>query len=304
MLKQLLKCKADKHVTNQAGSTALDVAQQYNNRESISILRGCFSPRVSTFIYELQKQIVKYVTRASLVIFHDMDNISSEDRNALLVILGLLLTASYQASLSPPGSVFQGDSSSNSAVTKGNDKKLLGKSVMDQTDFLLFYIPTCTVFIVTFFLTLGLLKPFPYGFRTALQVLLAFLAMSFEKAINVLLPTVFATKVIDIFSSLVFVLMIFMCISHRVSKISLFILGCWYFPLNEALIGKLVLGFLLFIILYDEFWKGSILVVGFCLLISLCYQTIEDSIKLLGFWLFLGLCRLICIKWRKQRCNA
>ncbi|KAK8577207.1 hypothetical protein V6N13_122199 [Hibiscus sabdariffa] len=35
MLKLLLNCKADKHATNQAGSTALDVAQQHNYRESI-----------------------------------------------------------------------------------------------------------------------------------------------------------------------------------------------------------------------------------------------------------------------------
>ncbi|XVF83549.1 hypothetical protein PTKIN_Ptkin16aG0498000 [Pterospermum kingtungense] len=59
MIKLLLKCKADKHATNQAGSTAIEVAQQHNNGESISILRGCFIPRVSTFTYKLQKQIVK-----------------------------------------------------------------------------------------------------------------------------------------------------------------------------------------------------------------------------------------------------
>ncbi|XWS07816.1 hypothetical protein CRYUN_Cryun41cG0023300 [Craigia yunnanensis] len=169
MIKLLLKCKADKHSTNQAGSTALDVAQQLNNRESIRILRGCLIPSVSTFIYKSQKQIVKRVTKASSAIFHDMDNISSEDRNALLVILGLLQTATFQASLSPPGGVWQDDGSSKSTVTEGNVVRVLGISVMDQASFLLFYMPTCAVFIVTFFLTLALLEPFPSGFRTALQ---------------------------------------------------------------------------------------------------------------------------------------
>ncbi|XVF83531.1 hypothetical protein PTKIN_Ptkin16aG0496400 [Pterospermum kingtungense] len=89
MIKRLLECKADKHATNQSGLTALDVAKEYNNRESIG-----------------------------------------EDRNALLVILGLLLTATFQASLSPPGGVWQGDSSSNSTVTGGNDGKEPGEQTV------------------------------------------------------------------------------------------------------------------------------------------------------------------------------
>ncbi|XVF83513.1 hypothetical protein PTKIN_Ptkin16aG0494600 [Pterospermum kingtungense] len=162
MIKLLLKCKADKHATNQAGSTALEVAHQLNNKESISIPRASFFPRVSTFKYKLQKKTCKYVTKASAVIFKDMDSISIEDRNALLVILGLLLTATFQASLSPPGSVWQGDSSSNSIPNNVSifEERVPGKSVMDQYTFLLFYTPTSSVFIVTFFLTLGLLKPF------------------------------------------------------------------------------------------------------------------------------------------------
>ncbi|KAE8725619.1 putative Ankyrin repeat protein [Hibiscus syriacus] len=174
MLRLLLDCKADKHATNQAGSTALDVVMGQNNRESISILRGCCIPRVSNFKYKIQKQISKYLTKASSLIFSDMDNISGEDRNALLVILGLLLTVSFQAALSPPGGVWQGESSSKSRGSY--DRSALGTSVLRNEDFLLFYVPTDVVFIVTFFLTLALLKPFPNGFRTALEGLLAFLA--------------------------------------------------------------------------------------------------------------------------------
>ncbi|XP_017982838.1 PREDICTED: uncharacterized protein LOC18611864 isoform X4 [Theobroma cacao] len=108
MLKLLLACKADKNVTNQAGLTALDVARgQVNNRESINILGVCSFAGVST-LYKLWQLIVKILTEASTEIFQDMDGISSDDRNALLVILGLLLTATYQAILSPPGGVWQG----------------------------------------------------------------------------------------------------------------------------------------------------------------------------------------------------
>ncbi|EOY18334.1 Ankyrin repeat-containing protein, putative [Theobroma cacao] len=215
MLKLLLKCKADKLASNQAGLTVLAVAHELNNRESINILRGWRSPRVLSFQYKMRKQIIKPVTKASEVIFKGMDSISSEDRNALLVILGLLLTATYQASISPPGSVWQGDRSSNSDSTVGYFEKLPGKSVMGEVDFLLFYIPAYTVFIVTFFLTLGLLKPFPRGFRTALQVLLAFLAISFDKSITFIAPSYLVFQVISTFSVLVFILMMFMCIAYR-----------------------------------------------------------------------------------------
>ncbi|EOY18328.1 Ankyrin repeat-containing protein, putative [Theobroma cacao] len=215
MLKLLLKCKADKHAINQAGSTALAVANELNNIESSNILHGWGSARVLNFEYKIQKQIVKNVTKASEVIFQGMDSVSSEDRNALLVILGLLLTATYQASISPPGSVWQGDGSSNSNSTVGHHEKLPGKSVMDQVDFLTFYIPAYTVFIVAFFLTLGLLKPFPHGFRTSLQVLLAFLAISFDESINFIAPTNLAYLVMCLFSTLVFVLMMVMCVAYR-----------------------------------------------------------------------------------------
>ncbi|XP_022748014.1 ankyrin repeat-containing protein BDA1-like [Durio zibethinus] len=308
MLKLLLQCKADKHATNQAGSTALDIAQQLDNIESIRILRGCFIPRVSTLIYKLHKQIFKYVKKASAVIFQDMENISIEDRNALLVILGLLLTATYQASLSPPGCVWQGDNSSNSTTNQGDEEKIPGKSVMNEITFLSFYIPTSAVFIVTFFLTLGLLKPFPRGFRTALQILLAFLAICFYKSISFLAPTHLATLVIDLFSDTVFVLMMFMCFAHRVSKICVIILGCWLFPTAypfEGLMGNLVVGCWLFIFLYDEFWKGTASLVGYCLLLVGLgdRRWIVQPTFMLGCWLLLSLCRF-CIKRCNKYCNT
>ncbi|KAG4127531.1 hypothetical protein ERO13_D10G221000v2 [Gossypium hirsutum] len=296
MVKVLLNCRANKHATNQHGLTALDVAQNRNSRESITVLRGCFIPRVSNFNHKLEKQIDKYVTKASLLIFHDMDNISGDDRSALLVILGLLLTATYQASLSPPGGVWQGDSSSNSVTTRIDERKLpgsIGTSVMGQSFFLIFYILTYVVFIVTFFLTLALLKPFPHGFRTALQVLLAFLAACFDQSISSIAPTFLTVIILRIFSTIIFILMVFMCISYRVSKLSVSIVGCWLLPSfslsilgGERLVG-VIQGFLLFLILHDEFWKGTILVI--------CYSLFVRIDAIVGYWLFLNFCQF-CLK--------
>ncbi|XP_017982808.1 PREDICTED: ankyrin repeat, PH and SEC7 domain containing protein secG [Theobroma cacao] len=241
MLKLLLACKADKNVTNQAGLTALDVARgQVNNRESINILGVCSFAGVST-LYKLWQLIVKFLAKASIEIFRDMDSISSEDRNASLVILGLLLTATYQAILSPPGGVWQGQVSETrlsppsgaptSTPTPTHSKKsrnMVGTSIMDPGEFLVFYLTICAVFIVAFFLTLGLLKPFPRGFKTALQVLLAFFAICFQTSIYTITPFYFYVPlVIDIFLFLVFVIMMSMSTTSRVSKISVTVLGCW-----------------------------------------------------------------------------
>ncbi|KAK8336126.1 hypothetical protein V6Z12_A09G099200, partial [Gossypium hirsutum] len=223
MLELLLECKADKHETNEAGLTTLEAAHQQNNIESISILRDCFSPRVSNFKYKLKNQIGKYVAKASSLIFDDVDNISSEDRSTLLIILGLLLTASFQVTISPPGGVLQGE---NFSKSKGSfDANAPGRSVLGAVNYLRFFVPTYFVFMTAFFLTLALLKPFPIGFRTALQILLAVFALCFHLSISFIAPTFLAVIIISIVSMLFGLLLVLMGITNRVSKLSISILG-------------------------------------------------------------------------------
>ncbi|GMI93319.1 hypothetical protein like AT4G10720 [Hibiscus trionum] len=316
MLKLLLNCKADKHATNLVGSTALDVAQQHNNIESIIVLRGCFGPGVSNFKHKLEKQIINYVSKASLLVFHDLDDVSGDDRNALLVILGLLLATTYQATLSPPGGVWQGEINSKSEGSYDSTVPVPapGTSVLDPLSFLLFYVPTFIVFIVTFFLTLALIKPYPHGFRTALEVLLAFVAISFDQSIFIIAPSYVEYIVINISSSIVFFLMVFMCIAYRVSKISVSIVGCRISLLvlliiskNEIFVGA-IQGLLLSLFLYDEFWKGSIVTIGCSMFLTITARvgggsSLRYPIVLVGCWLFFNLCRFCirrCFKW----CNT
>ncbi|KAE8663047.1 Ankyrin repeat family protein [Hibiscus syriacus] len=155
------------------------------------------------------------MAKATSMIFHNMDDISGDDRNAILVILGLLLIATYQATLSPPSGVWQGEN-----TTGSYDATVVGKSVMSEITFLLLYIPTYVVFIVAFFLTLALLKPFPRGFRNALQVLLAFLAICFDQSISFISPTDLSSLILNMFSVVIFILTVFMFVEYRVSMLS------------------------------------------------------------------------------------
>ena len=178
---------------------------------------------------------------------------------------------------------------------------------MDPFNFLNFYVPTSIVFMVTFFLTLALLKPYPHGFKTALQILLAFLAISFLEAVSFIAPSHTANTVINIISGMVFFIMMFMCIAYRVSKISVSILGCWLISLFS---GNSVLSIFticwLFFFLHDEFWKGTAIAIGYIGLaigsigLSMGYigpATSTNAGFLLGCWFFLGLCRF-CIRRR------
>ncbi|KAE8669236.1 putative Ankyrin repeat protein [Hibiscus syriacus] len=308
MVKLLLNCKADRQAKNQHGLTALEVAEQHNSRESVIVLRGFCIPIVSNISHQFDKQIIKYVTKASSLIFHDMENISAQDRNTLLVILGLLLTATYQTSLSPPGGVWQADCSSSSPGSKLIERRespgSIGTAVMDQYYFLLFYSLTYVVFIAAFFLTLALLKPFPLGIRTALQLLLAFLALCFDQSVSTIAPTFSIAITLRTFSTTIFVFMLFMCISYKVSKLSVSIVGCWIFPsfslsiLAGGVVVGVIQGFLLFLILYDEFWKGTLLVVGYSLFVSGGYSSgygWKYPTAFIAYWLLLNICRF-CIK--------
>ncbi|KAH1045716.1 hypothetical protein J1N35_036500 [Gossypium stocksii] len=310
MLKLLLSSKADKHATNQSDLTALGVAEQHNNRKSIRILRGCFIPGVSNIKSKWEKQIVKYAAKASSIIFEDLDNISSDDRNALLVVLGLLLTGTYQATLSPPGGV-------------SDDTSSPGKSVLDLTNFLLFYIPTYVVFMVTFFLILALLKPFPHGFKKTVQVLLAFFAICFDQSISFIAPTDFAFKVMEVFSLLFFVLTLVMFYSDRVSKLSVAILGCWLTPsklfqvipadADSILLLLAINGCWLFLFVKDDFRGGTIIVVGYCSysIMEVVFQgALTFGMPKLVFYLiplgcrfFLYLCRF-CFKQCCRHCST
>ncbi|KAL4291847.1 hypothetical protein GQ457_14G023290 [Hibiscus cannabinus] len=175
----LRKKEYDRETVNRKdgdGNTALHLAARNDQLEI-----GKPKIRMVPQHWRLQNNMI---AAKAILLYVDMDNISEQDRNALLVILGLLLTTTYQTCLSPPGGVWQGGSSSKFYRRKG-----IPREHRDEYYFLLFYSLTYVVFIVTYFLTLALLKPYPHGFRTALQVLLAFLAMCFDQSISSIAPT-------------------------------------------------------------------------------------------------------------------
>ncbi|KAH1064355.1 hypothetical protein J1N35_029342 [Gossypium stocksii] len=141
MIKLLIECKeVDKNKINDRGFTAMDVLQRQtvvDNTESVNILNS-------------NPAMFQKLSKFELLI-DEIKNMRDETVGVLLIVFTLVLTMTYQGFLSPPGSIFQGDAT---APTSSNR----GKSMMNASSFLLFYIPNGAAFLISWVMALLLLE--------------------------------------------------------------------------------------------------------------------------------------------------
>ncbi|TYG70714.1 hypothetical protein ES288_D05G335900v1 [Gossypium darwinii] len=150
MIKFLLDCKVKVNEIISSGKTPLDVIQELqtldeaSKRDSMKILRNAEALNAS--LTPRPRHLTQIIENKY---YRPRKSIGS---SAVLVILVLILTSTYQATLSPPGEPNSSDKKSNHMNSK------CGKSTLNYSrDFRLFYVPNTIAFIVTFILTLGLL---------------------------------------------------------------------------------------------------------------------------------------------------
>ncbi|XWS66047.1 hypothetical protein CRYUN_Cryun05aG0166800 [Craigia yunnanensis] len=169
MIRLLLECGVRKNIINLSGLTALDILQcqsHVNNREVVDILSqagGLKADSISKFksksrsMAELLRSKVEFSDRLMILVTRARLNISSDTRNAFLVLAGLVITSTYQAIFNPPGGVRQAEAGSTEVQSGA------GRSVMDTSSFLWFYIPNTAAFLTTLFLTVLFLIIGRYG---------------------------------------------------------------------------------------------------------------------------------------------
>ncbi|XP_022748010.1 ankyrin repeat-containing protein BDA1-like [Durio zibethinus] len=166
---------------NSSGMTALDVIQelpvleQSAKRKAMDILLNAEGlstssiPRAQT-LHELLGSKITFLERAFSEVFYDITNMSAERSSAVLVILVQIPTSTYQATLSPPGGMLQGDGSDCVCKQTNSTNSNGGKSVLSSASFLLFYVPNTIAFIMTLILTLGLPAIIASGISSLLLV--------------------------------------------------------------------------------------------------------------------------------------
>ncbi|KAF4362512.1 hypothetical protein F8388_011339 [Cannabis sativa] len=122
---------------NRNGLTALDIANgqiHVNNRQVKNLLQNRWKvfPRILNGFSDYFR--TRYITE--------------ERRNLLLVVAVLIVTVTYQAALSPPGGVWQGDLNFNmSKITDNNSAQIPGKTVMSNMKFVTFYWVNTLIFL-------------------------------------------------------------------------------------------------------------------------------------------------------------
>ncbi|KAK8986951.1 hypothetical protein V6N11_055268 [Hibiscus sabdariffa] len=157
MIRLLLNSSVEKNLTNMDNSTPLDILPKANNEEARNILESAGGlraddlPNFPTLPAFLQTNITPFESMHKAA-DRQRKNLPSNTRSALLVVAGLTLTATYNASLNPPGGISPGprnsctggflSSSSNNSTADYLLKSFtvedhpLGKSVMTPGIFL------------------------------------------------------------------------------------------------------------------------------------------------------------------------
>ncbi|MBA0825489.1 hypothetical protein Goarm_022068, partial [Gossypium armourianum] len=97
--------------------TAVDIAMQNENQEMFNVLN------------KVRDNVIRFVKGQQI-------DISSETRDALLVVAALVATGTFQAVLSPPGGLRQADSSDNDSLPFSK----VGKVVMKEWLFIIFLV--------------------------------------------------------------------------------------------------------------------------------------------------------------------
>ncbi|XP_039038827.1 ankyrin repeat-containing protein BDA1-like [Hibiscus syriacus] len=219
----LTRWGVDIRLKNSNKLTATEILEQSENQQdSKECLRILRSQRKN--IFQSPFLFIFYLVRQ---LASEAKNMSSERSNALVVVTVLILTATYQAALSPPGGVFQANSQNNTSpamdIHSGSKNSSTGKlnkflekgsyaagsSVLSTRKFLWFFIPNigafCISFIVTCFVLISNLTVFFWStLIVALTMLLFCLLVS---AVMVISPN---TESADIMFQYVYILAYFL----------------------------------------------------------------------------------------------
>lgn len=149
-IRLLIGCPSvNRNIPNGNGLTALDILQiprqQHMNGDVQKIIRksggknAASLPKVKT-TPEFLRSPITFSEYLSTYLARYRNNISEGTRSALLVIATLIITATYQTALQPPGGVHQDNGGNNNATTaggtnSGRESRDAGTVVMNENYF-------------------------------------------------------------------------------------------------------------------------------------------------------------------------
>lgn len=157
-MKELIKRGVDINIKNSAGFTALESLDSGVDNQKVKKMledAGATSNHVNIAINSEEDHLRKKLSfeeRLITSIVHLKRDTENDKGNAFLVIMVYIATVTYQASLTPPGGVWQDNNSSSATQVHHH----AGKVIMSNISFLLFwffnYITLWTAQLAFFFL--------------------------------------------------------------------------------------------------------------------------------------------------------
>ncbi|KAK6234145.1 hypothetical protein QUC31_006551 [Theobroma cacao] len=168
MVRLLTSFRIKMKATNSRGSTALDILKCCRTQEGNINIKKCVDILGHDQCLNACRKGLWYFLELLSQWGYEIKHMSNDRGNALLVVTVLILTATYQATLSPPGGVLSLDADTNnknvSALQIYFDTKnttrvetkanyTAGSSVLQTIPFLWFFIPNLVAFAISFLLT-------------------------------------------------------------------------------------------------------------------------------------------------------
>ena len=202
-------CKVDIGAKNSGGFTAFDMLQGHtrdkHNRQIKDMLcrARCFSilhlPRIESLADYLRSP-VKFDEKIYILFLRQRTKITNDTRNILLVVAALLVTVTFQATVSPPGGFWQDNylptTNNSNSITPTTDNSdysptahFAGTTIMALSPFLLLAVYNLTSFCVIVFTIFVLL---PGGFSSGLfSIPLYILSLCFVASLLITAPVTF-----------------------------------------------------------------------------------------------------------------
>ncbi|TYI29669.1 hypothetical protein ES332_A05G332900v1 [Gossypium tomentosum] len=167
----IIYCMINTEAKNSKGQTALQILESSDKKGNVNIEKCVPILRHHTKYWDpvaILRRIPFYIMAMIAQWGYEIKTMSPDNGNAMLVVTVLILTTSYQASLSPLVAFCQQISNHSYHVVENIDFKpnssTVGSSVLKKGPFLWFFIPNMLAFSTSFLLTCLVIPTLVSGF--------------------------------------------------------------------------------------------------------------------------------------------
>lgn len=178
---ELLIESVDVNAKNLANLTAMDIfhlQQNSHNQEAGKVLRRAKAKRAYEIIippFTFAEKLISW--RSSLIELRDkylgilgqsQKDSPNDVRNVILVVSILIATATYQASLNPPGGYWQDDKQKNITTTSNDSSQVQnshrpGEMILQGSDLIIFFISNSLAFSLSILTILIVIIGLPFS---------------------------------------------------------------------------------------------------------------------------------------------